>query len=571
MISKYKIEPLDTFVKQISLKNKNKENIEVYSVTNSVGFKKSSEYFNKEVFSKDLTNYKLVSRNQFAYNPSRINVGSIDYYKVDEKGLVSPLYIIFEVVGDIYPEYLLRYLKSDWGNYLIRSNTEGAVRPSLKFKGLKKVEMPVPSYIEQKKIAYLLTQVEKLIQERTKSLQTLDDLLQSTFFDFFGDPVKNERAYSSLTIDSLLSNIDSGWSPKCESVCANDEEWGVLKLGAVTSGTYIQTENKAMLPNIEPKKQHEVKVGDVLFTRKNTYDLVAATVFVYETRPKLLLPDLIFRLVIKDQNKLHPIFLWRLLSYPSLREKIQSLASGAAGSMPNISKANLKSTLIPVPDIDLQLKFVEVVNKIEVIKNSYKNGLEELKLLYQSLSNKAFKGDLDLGSVLLPDTSELQAEYIKDVNNEHLETDFLQKKIELVTKSLEKISKPLESIRNFTQPIELLTKPIDQITKHTEVFNLPKTIPDFSNDKTRQMWLIKLLEEYLIELDIRSSLSLPDFWAFAQNWIGDFEQEDGDRFLFLIDDYEIFKDWVFNEIRNGSLLQEYEKTSNNIKFKVSKK
>ncbi|MGR5357590.1 restriction endonuclease subunit S [Vibrio chagasii] len=444
--------------------------------------------------------------------------------------------------------------------------------PSISLEDIKAYRIPVPADIkDQKRIAYLLCKMECLIAQRKHQLQELDELFHSVFFEIFGDPVQNDKQWNKKSLDKLLSQIDSGWSPKCAAVPATNEQYGILKLGAVTSGVFKQEENKAMLPNIEPKTQHEVKAGDLLFTRKNTYELVAATAFVHETRSKLLLPDLIFRLVIKDQNIINPIYLWKLLSFPSQRKKVQNLAGGAAGSMPNISKASLKSVLIPVPGIELQLRFVEIVRKIETVKASFKNHLNDLELLYSSLSQKAFKGELDLSSIQLPEVFELQAEYNKDFENESLKVNQLQSKIERVTKTLEPINKLLELTKNLTQPIEQLTKPIKQITEHVEAFSSLKVIPDFSKDKTRQKWLIKFLKEQLTELDTSSSLSLPIFWELAQNWIADFEQEDGESLYFSIDDYEFLKDWIFNEVRNGSLLQEYEEASNSIKFRVNNK
>lgn len=166
MKSKLPITTLGRHIRQISQRNKGGAGTEVFSVTNSEGFTRSTDYFSKEVFSKDVSNYKIVRRGQFAYNPSRINVGSIDYLRPIERVLVSPLYIVFETDSELYSDYLLRYMKSDWGNSQIRANTEGAVRDSLKFKNLQKIKIPLPPLDDQKRIAHLLGKVEGLIAQR---------------------------------------------------------------------------------------------------------------------------------------------------------------------------------------------------------------------------------------------------------------------------------------------------------------------------------------------------------------------------------------------------------------------
>ncbi|BDZ73606.1 hypothetical protein GCM10025856_13250 [Methylophaga marina] len=96
---------------------------------------------------------------------------------------------------------------------------------------------------------------------------------------------------------------------------------GVLKLGAVTSCTFKGNENKALPSQTPLNEEYEVKAGDLIFSRKNTYELVAACAYVFETRPKLLMPDLIFRFVLNDKNEVNPIFLWKLLISNSQRKK----------------------------------------------------------------------------------------------------------------------------------------------------------------------------------------------------------------------------------------------------------
>jgi len=111
MNSRYPVVELGKHVRQVGQRNRSEADIEVFSVTNSEGFTRSTDYFSKEVFSKDVSNYKVVNPGQFAYNPSRINVGSIDYLRHGSSVLVSPLYIVFEGHKDIHADYLLRYLK----------------------------------------------------------------------------------------------------------------------------------------------------------------------------------------------------------------------------------------------------------------------------------------------------------------------------------------------------------------------------------------------------------------------------------------------------------------------------
>jgi type I restriction enzyme S subunit len=141
-----------------------------------------------------------------------------------------------------------------------------------------------------------------------------------------------------------------------------------------------------------PDPSIEVQVGDLLFTRKNTYELVAAAALVWETPPRLLMSDLIFRLRLHPDAQMDSCFLHHLLTCPSKRREI--LASGAAASMPNISKARLGSVLVEVPPLELQRKFARHVAAAMRLKTSHRISSQEAEQLFASLQQRAFTGAL---------------------------------------------------------------------------------------------------------------------------------------------------------------------------------
>lgn len=132
--------------------------------------------------------------------------------------------------------------------------------------------------------------------------------------------------------------------------------------------------------------------GDLLFARKNTYDLVGASAYVFETPPRLTLPDLIFRLV--TDVSVDSVYLWMVLSHPGTRESLRRIASGSAGSMPNISKGRLKERAIPVPPLELQKPLTQLAehhcNALVQI-DEWGSDAERLRA---SLAQRAFRGDL---------------------------------------------------------------------------------------------------------------------------------------------------------------------------------
>jgi type I restriction enzyme S subunit len=156
----------------------------------------------------------------------------------------------------------------------------------------------------------------------------------------------------------------------------------VLKLGAVTFGRYDDQENKALGTDLSPAPELEVRTGDVLFSRKNTYEHVAACVFVTSTRPRLMM--------------LRPETLWALLSNERMRKQVQALAGGTAGSMPNISKERLKSVKLPVPSMALQERFAGALKGSGSTRTALEAAAAESEVLFDSMVARAFSGSLEI-------------------------------------------------------------------------------------------------------------------------------------------------------------------------------
>lgn len=288
----------------------------------------------------------------------------------------------------------LRYLTRVLENYDVTPFITGSTRAKLTKAAASRIPIPLPPLDEQQRIAAILDKADALRTKRRAALAKLDTLLQATFLHMFGDPVTNPMGWERITFEKLLDSIDSGWSPKCEDRSARNGEWGVLKLSAITSCEYKDTENKALPNTLAPIPKLEVKTNDLLFSRKNTYELVAACALVRKTRSSLMLSDLIFRFNLKENSNLLPEYLWALLTHDGKRKTIQSLAGGAAGSMPNISKEKLRKIDIELPSLKSQQLFACFYNQIQKEKALQLDSLNHLDNLFHSLQQRAFKGEL---------------------------------------------------------------------------------------------------------------------------------------------------------------------------------
>lgn len=173
---------LGDYIQEYSVRNKSGEDIPVYSITNSQGF--CRDYFSKEVASKDKTSYKIVPRGCFAYNPSRINVGSVDWQRDEERVIVSPLYNVFSVSPEIDQQYLYYYLKSSATLYRIKEVATGSVRDNLRLSMLYDFMIELPSLDVQRQIVSNLDLLASIIRQRNQQLTKLDELIKARFVEF---------------------------------------------------------------------------------------------------------------------------------------------------------------------------------------------------------------------------------------------------------------------------------------------------------------------------------------------------------------------------------------------------
>ncbi|MCO5273571.1 MAG: hypothetical protein M9900_01460 [Flavobacteriales bacterium] len=174
--------------------------------------------------------------------------------------------------------------------------------------------------------------------------------------------LKGAQGHDDFPIERLgnvIVGLENGWSPKCYDRPANGTEWGVLKLGAVSFGRFNDAENKALPKAFVPKENLEVRAGDVLIIRGNVLRLVGAFAYVDATRPKLMLPDLIFRVKFKRERLLDPQFLVALMHCADLRQQIESAATGTSPTMKKVTVGSILNLEFPLPPIDRQRELLK--------------------------------------------------------------------------------------------------------------------------------------------------------------------------------------------------------------------
>lgn len=172
---------------------------------------------------------------------------------------------------------------------------------------------------------------------------------------------EHHSSWPLTRLGDLVADLENGWSPKCHNHPAREGKWGVLKLGAVSFGTFNPVENKELPTNLKPRPEYEVEAGDVLISRANVVRYVGACAYVKSTPPQLLLCDKIFRVCFHPDGKLLPRFLAEAMKLRSVREHIESKLTGTSPTMKNISKPALLDIRFPLPDPAMQQLIVDAI------------------------------------------------------------------------------------------------------------------------------------------------------------------------------------------------------------------
>jgi len=172
---------LGEILKKNTRKNKNLSVTNVESISNKTGFTRQTEQFEDYfVASSDLSNYYIIDEKKFAYNPSRINVGSIAYKAKDEdKSVVSPLYVSFSTNKDLDDSFLWYWFKTQDFEHQRQIFSEGGVRDTLSFNQLAIMSLSVPEIEEQQKIGSLIKQLDNLLDDNQQKLEKLNLIKKS--------------------------------------------------------------------------------------------------------------------------------------------------------------------------------------------------------------------------------------------------------------------------------------------------------------------------------------------------------------------------------------------------------
>ena len=292
----------------------------------------------------------------------------------------------------VLQNFLLHFLNQF--NYVGYAN--GTTRLKLTQGAMNSIPVPLPSIAEQHKILELLedhlSRLDVALADLSKARKMCSALLATSL-----KTIVESVPHLYRPLSDVVDKIEAGKSFTCLGRPAEEQEWGVIKVSAMTWGEFLPTENKAAPLSYNPPPHHKISKGDILISRANTQKYVGAAVRVKSEPGKLLLSDKSLRLVPKSNYDAN--WLVAVLSSPKTREAISMQATGNEDSMRNISQKNLLGIQIPIPnDSAGQLQVVEdlalvesgITSNLQIIEQN----LLRMMQFRRSLLQAAFTGNL---------------------------------------------------------------------------------------------------------------------------------------------------------------------------------
>lgn len=382
-MNEWKKVKLKELIKEVNERNKGEKVKRVLSVTNSRGFMNQEEYFEGTVHSTDISNYKIVRKNQFAYNPSRVNVGSIDILNNYEEGALSPMYVIFEVDKEkLLPEYFKYYFQTNRFLENVKNNTQGSVRNSLSFKALADFDYLLPPIEEQEKIVKILKNIDNIIEKLIYEISLIDYQNKNYIKKLLDNDKINE--IECVKLKEISSIITKGTTPK---KFTND---GIrfVKIEAL-NGENIDNEKCSFITQDEHigyLKRSMLEENDILFA------IAGATIGKCAIVKKENLPANTNQAlsIIRLNNKQDSKYIIKILE-SSLMKKYISM-NLTVGAQPNLNLEQIGNFKIPKLNKEKRDKFLKVINLYENKIVLLNNKKEEYMILEEFLIRQLLTG-----------------------------------------------------------------------------------------------------------------------------------------------------------------------------------
>ncbi|TQM25898.1 restriction endonuclease subunit S [Nocardia bhagyanarayanae] len=347
----------------------------------------------------DVSNYKLVQPDDFVIGLRSFQHG-LSHSMV--RGLVSPAYTVLKCLDGLHPGFYKYYFRSSLLISQLSNITQGIRQgQAIDIESFRNLTIPVPPLGEQRRIADFLdaetSRIDAVVNLRSRQIGLLHAGWIATLS---GELDSLESKYGNVRLRYWVSSIQQGWSPQCDDRTVGDNEWGVLKAGCVNTGRFDPSQHKALPPDIAPREEYLLQIGDLLMSRASgSPDLIGSVGVVRDLPAKLLLCDKIYR-ITPDCRVATAEFLAYVLRGYRNREHVKNGISGAEGMANNLPVSVVKDCLIPKAPIQSQAVVVGRLDRqaaaVESATSALRRSTALLSERRQALITAAVTGQFDV-------------------------------------------------------------------------------------------------------------------------------------------------------------------------------
>ena len=297
-------------------------------------------------------------------------------------------------------------------HYFVEQLWEKASATTISIVNKSKMEnciFPLPPLLEQCRI---VDRIESLFAKLDEARQKVQDVLDS--FESRKAAILHKAFSGELTVQwrkehgvrreewrnvswgTFITLIEAGRNWNAEGRPPKNDEFGVVKVSAVTWGEFNELESKTCTCEKQWNENVQIHMGDFLFSRANTLQLVGNCVIVKDISKRLMLSDKILRFTF--DNSVVPGYILNFTRSDLYRKQIEQLASGNQDGMRNVSQKNMKLVEFPIPELNEQTEIVHILDsffaKEQQAKEASETVLEQIDLIKKSILARAFRGEL---------------------------------------------------------------------------------------------------------------------------------------------------------------------------------
>lgn len=324
-------------------------------------------------------------------------------------GVCSTDILVFEATNLVANVLVDKFFNLPFFIEYVVSNSKGINLPRVSEETVLNTTFPLPPLSEQQRIVERIEELFAKLDEAKERLQEVADsfavrkaaILHKAFT---GELTKqwrwengvSDESWEEITWGSFIEKIEAGKNWNALGRPPKNGEFGVVKVSAVTWGEFLEDESKTCTEESQWNEEKRISVGDFLFSRANTIQLVGNCVIVKDVKRKLMLSDKILRFSFSE--RVYDFFALWYTRTSSYRKQIESVASGNQDGMRNISQNKMKTIIFPLPTLSEQHEIVRLIDDLlareRAAQQATEQALASIDLMKKSILARAFRGEL---------------------------------------------------------------------------------------------------------------------------------------------------------------------------------